>query len=159
MTVTEPHSTSGELQAAVRGLRDHAVGANRPDLADRLDFWLGRLQRPQVRIVVIGPFKQGKSTLVNTLVGAPICPVDDIHMTAVPTFIEYGASPEATLVVEVPGESDSMSIPIDPADLRKHVTDHAVLLAGATISLIPLAVAFFLAQKYFIRGVATTGLK
>ncbi|HEX7715825.1 MAG TPA: carbohydrate ABC transporter permease [Marmoricola sp.] len=41
----------------------------------------------------------------------------------------------------------------------QHVTDHAVLLAGATISLIPLAVAFFLAQKYFIRGVATTGLK
>jgi multiple sugar transport system permease protein len=41
----------------------------------------------------------------------------------------------------------------------QHVTDHAVLLAGATISLLPLAVAFFLAQKYFIRGVATTGLK
>ena len=41
----------------------------------------------------------------------------------------------------------------------QHVTDHAVLLAGATISLLPLAVAFFLAQKYFVRGVATTGIK
>lgn len=41
----------------------------------------------------------------------------------------------------------------------QHVTDHAVLLAGATISLLPLALAFFLAQKYFVRGVATTGLK
>lgn len=40
-----------------------------------------------------------------------------------------------------------------------HVTDHAVLLAGATISLLPIAVAFFLAQKYFVAGVATTGLK
>jgi multiple sugar transport system permease protein len=40
-----------------------------------------------------------------------------------------------------------------------HVTDHAVLLAGATISLLPLAVAFFLAQRYFVAGVATTGLK
>ena len=41
----------------------------------------------------------------------------------------------------------------------QHVTDHAVLLAGATISLVPLALAFFLAQKYFVAGVATTGLK
>lgn len=41
----------------------------------------------------------------------------------------------------------------------QHVTDHAVLLAGATISLIPIAIAFFFAQKYFVEGVATTGLK
>lgn len=41
----------------------------------------------------------------------------------------------------------------------QHVTDHAVLLAGATISLLPIAVAFFFAQKYFVAGVATTGLK
>ncbi len=41
----------------------------------------------------------------------------------------------------------------------QHVTDHAVLLAGATISLVPLAVAFFLAQRYFVAGIATSGLK
>jgi multiple sugar transport system permease protein len=41
----------------------------------------------------------------------------------------------------------------------QHVTDHAVLLAGATISLLPIAVGFFFAQKYFVAGVATTGLK
>ena len=41
----------------------------------------------------------------------------------------------------------------------QHVTDHAVLLAGATISLLPLAAAFLLAQKYFVAGIATTGLK
>jgi len=40
-----------------------------------------------------------------------------------------------------------------------HVTDHAVLLAGATISLLPIAVAFFLAQRYFVAGVASTGIK
>jgi len=39
------------------------------------------------------------------------------------------------------------------------VTDHAVLMAGATISLLPLALAFFLAQRYFVRGVTTTGIK
>lgn len=41
----------------------------------------------------------------------------------------------------------------------QHVTDHAVLLAGATISLLPIAIGFFFAQKYFVAGVATSGLK
>lgn len=41
----------------------------------------------------------------------------------------------------------------------QHIIDHAVLLAGATISLLPLALAFFLAQRFFVQGVATTGLK
>lgn len=39
------------------------------------------------------------------------------------------------------------------------VVDHAVLMAGATISLLPLAIVFFLAQKYFVQGIATTGIK
>lgn len=41
----------------------------------------------------------------------------------------------------------------------QHVTDHAVLMAGAVISLLPIAIAFFLAQRYFVAGVSTTGLK
>jgi multiple sugar transport system permease protein len=41
----------------------------------------------------------------------------------------------------------------------QHVTDHAVLLAGAVISLLPIAVAFFLAQRYFVSGISTSGLK
>ncbi|KQV08386.1 ABC transporter permease [Leifsonia sp. Root112D2] len=41
----------------------------------------------------------------------------------------------------------------------QHVTDHAVLMAGAVLSLLPIAIAFFLAQRYFVAGVATTGLK
>jgi multiple sugar transport system permease protein len=32
-------------------------------------------------------------------------------------------------------------------------------MAGAVISLLPIAIAFFLAQRYFVAGVATTGLK
>jgi multiple sugar transport system permease protein len=41
----------------------------------------------------------------------------------------------------------------------QHVTDHAVLLAGAVVSLLPIAVAFFLAQRYFVAGISTSGLK
>lgn len=37
--------------------------------------------------------------------------------------------------------------------------DHAALMAGAAISLAPLAIAFLLLQRFFVQGVATTGMK
>ena len=37
--------------------------------------------------------------------------------------------------------------------------DHAALMAGAAISLAPLAVAFLLAQRFFTEGIAATGIK
>jgi multiple sugar transport system permease protein len=41
----------------------------------------------------------------------------------------------------------------------QYVVEHGVLMAGAVISLLPLAVAFALAQRYFVSGIATTGMK
>ena len=40
-----------------------------------------------------------------------------------------------------------------------HVVEHSVLMAGATIALLPLAIAFLLAQRHFVRGVTMSGLK
>jgi len=37
--------------------------------------------------------------------------------------------------------------------------DHAALMAGAAISITPLAIAFLLLQRFFVQGVATSGLK
>lgn len=37
--------------------------------------------------------------------------------------------------------------------------DHAALMAGAAISLSPLAIAFLVLQRFFVQGVATTGIK
>lgn len=37
--------------------------------------------------------------------------------------------------------------------------DHAALMAGAAISLAPLAIAFLLAQRFFTEGIASTGIK
>jgi multiple sugar transport system permease protein len=43
--------------------------------------------------------------------------------------------------------------------MGQHVIEHPILMAGATISLLPLAIAFVFLQRYFVRGVAMTGLK
>jgi multiple sugar transport system permease protein len=43
--------------------------------------------------------------------------------------------------------------------MGNYVIEHSILMAGATISLLPLAIAFVFLQRYFVRGVAMTGLK
>ncbi len=70
----------------------------RPDLAVRARQALQRLNNPRVRVLVVGEFKQGKSMLVNALLNAPICPIDDDISTSVPTVIRYADHPTATLV-------------------------------------------------------------
>ncbi|GAA5145103.1 isoniazid-induced dynamin-like GTPase IniA [Pseudonocardia eucalypti] len=77
----------------------------RPDLARRLQQIRVRLLDPNVRVLVVGEFKQGKSQLVNALVNAPVCPVDDDIATAIPTAVRYAETASVTLVRE--SESDS----------------------------------------------------
>lgn len=90
---------------------DRALAAiaryGRPDLEARLRQARARLQDDRVRLLVVGEFKQGKSMLVNGLLGAPVCPVFDDIATAVPTVVRYAEQPVVTLVrgdsrIEVP---------------------------------------------------------
>ncbi|MEG3613967.1 carbohydrate ABC transporter permease [Isoptericola haloaureus] len=37
--------------------------------------------------------------------------------------------------------------------------EHALIMAGSVISVLPIAVIFLLGQKFFVRGIATTGVK
>ncbi|MEK7425696.1 MAG: dynamin family protein, partial [Actinomycetota bacterium] len=49
----------------------------RTDLAERASIAAARLKRPSTVVCVVGEFKQGKSSLINALLGQPVCPVDD----------------------------------------------------------------------------------
>lgn len=69
----------------------------RQDLVQRLSATAERWRASDVRVLVIGEFKQGKSMLVNALVGAPVCPVHDDIATSVPLTVRYAERPEATL--------------------------------------------------------------
>ena len=78
----------------------------RPDLSDRLALTRRRLSDPAFHVFVIGEFKQGKSSLVNALLNAPICPVDDDIATSVPTGIRFGDPPSAAVLFD-PGDDGS----------------------------------------------------
>jgi hypothetical protein len=90
--------TATPATQAVELAQRAAIAYRRPDLAARARQALQRLHNPRVRVLVVGEFKQGKSMLVNVLVNAPICPVDDDISTAVPTVVRYAANPSVTLV-------------------------------------------------------------
>jgi hypothetical protein len=87
----------------------------RPDLHRRLVQARARSLDPGVRVLVVGERKQGKSSLVNALVGAPVCPVADDVATVVPTVVRAGEAPRATLVLAAgPGaDADAADVPTE----------------------------------------------
>ncbi len=128
--MTEQPGASAVLTRAVEmvelGLRAcDAYG--RPDLHARLTTARRKLDDPGIHIVVAGDFKQGKSSLVNSLLGATICPVDDDIATAVPTYVRYG--PELRAELLYPGEPPRRE-PIPVSDVRSYVTEQAGSQAG-----------------------------
>ncbi|MDQ1374821.1 MAG: hypothetical protein QOJ09_2159 [Actinomycetota bacterium] len=103
-----------------------AMAANaygRTDLARRLEGTIERLRDPACHVLVVGEFKQGKSSLVNALVSARICPVDDDVATAVPTGVRFADPPFARVHFEPDAgqPTPSQDIPID--DVATWVTE------------------------------------
>jgi hypothetical protein len=78
----------------------------RSDLRRRLEQTRRRLLDSSIRVIVVGEFKQGKSKLINALVNAPVCPVDDDIATSVPTVVRYGESPSAVVIAHRDGSPD-----------------------------------------------------
>lgn len=118
------NAVAAERMAALADrLRQIALRSGRQDLADRIAEARAALDDAEVQIVVVGQFKQGKSTLVNTLVSAPVCPVDDVIATSVPTVVRWGEQTSAALITELAGESQPIRTEIDPRRLREHVTE------------------------------------
>lgn len=75
----------------------------RPDLVRRLTATRDRWAASDIHLLVVGEFKQGKSMLVNALVGAPVCPVDDDIATSVPLTVRHAEQPEAALLWSAEG--------------------------------------------------------
>jgi hypothetical protein len=95
-----------------------ARDGERPDLCGRLEQTRQRLLDPSIRVIVVGEFKQGKSQLINALINAPVCPVDDDIATSVPTVVRYGNPPSAVILIP----KDSANAGEEPVLERKQIT-------------------------------------
>ncbi len=85
----------------------------RGDLRTRLDVARTRITDPQIRVVLAGQLKQGKSQLLNSLLNMPVARVGDDETTALVTIVGYGATPSARIVVNAgDGRTESIEVPI-----------------------------------------------
>ena len=124
--LTTEQPVSARLTATLETLEwciSAAAAYGRPDLVERLREQEIRLHDPAVNTLVVGEFKKGKSTLVNGLLSAEICPTDGALATAVPTAISYGPETTVTAIYaandETPdGDEQPRREPGDLADLE-----------------------------------------
>ncbi len=136
-------SATPTMQAALEtldlGLRA-TTAYGRPDLHDRLGAARRRLAEPDLAVLVVGEFKQGKSSLVNAILRVPVCPVDDDVATSVPTVVRFGSEPAATAFVDPDSgdadaggsgqaaeptidRTDGVEIAVDPTQLVQWVSE------------------------------------
>jgi len=121
-TPAQQGTTSQDIQAHALHLLDLTKKAstayNRPDLTQRLNETRRHVADPTIRLMVVGEFKKGKSSLVNALTLAEVCPVDDDIATSVPTAIRHAETPTATVIYETSDpeeENERQSIPFEQA--------------------------------------------
>ena len=106
--------------AIVDVVRGRAEARGREDLVGRLDRIRSRLDRTDTVVCVVGEFKQGKSALINALLGQDVCPVDDDLATMAVTALRYGPAPEA--IVHRRGAPTSGDV-VPPDELAGWVTE------------------------------------
>ncbi len=101
-----------------------AEARDRGDLAERMATARMRISDPQIRVVIAGQLKQGKSQLLNSLLNVPVSRVGDDETTVVATMVSYGEQATAKLIVAGAnaGDPDAIEIPIADIknDLRRH---------------------------------------
>ena len=102
---SEPQANPRPVAVIVE-LIDHtsriAALNEREDLAARLQAAKERISDPQIRVVIAGQLKQGKSQLLNSLLNMPIARVGDDESTVLATEVRYGDTAAAKLILAPP---------------------------------------------------------
>jgi GTP-binding protein EngB required for normal cell division len=77
-----------------------------------------KLKENQFYLVVLGQFKRGKTTLINTFLGTDILPMGVLPLTSIITFIRHGEKP-STEVIFLNGTTRTVSL----SELSDYVTE------------------------------------
>lgn len=136
-------STTAAMHKALQTGLQATTAYDRPDLGERLERAMAAVGDPSVNVVVVGEFKQGKSSLINALLNAKVCAVDDDIATAVPTVVRHGEEQRAwalTRPVDSPSDTESTkhAIPLSnvPAfETELGAPDQNVTVTGVEIEI------------------------
>ncbi|MBK1642599.1 hypothetical protein CKO12_12070 [Chromatium okenii] len=89
------------------------------------------LSEQPLRLILVGAFTVGKSSLLNMLFGEHLLQTALEETTALPTFIEYGATPTLQLL-----NHDGSAAALTAAEFA-HVTTHAPAGAACAVATLP----------------------
>jgi len=95
-----------------------AATYDRGDLVERLGKAKERISDPQIRVVIAGQLKQGKSQLLNSLLNVPVARVGDDETTALATVVSYGEQASARLIVSRGDGAEPEVIEIPPSEVQ-----------------------------------------
>ena len=119
--MTQPANDPRKVKVIVE-LIDHtskiADTNDRADLVERMRMAKQRITDPQIRVVIAGQLKQGKSQLLNSLLNVPVARVGDDESTVLATVVSYGEQASARLVVARPEGAEPELVEIPPGDLK-----------------------------------------
>ena len=107
-------STHQRLQGTLARLRVLAGPTEDEQVLADLEAADRRLSEAVFKLVVLGEYKRGKTTLINALLGGPVLPMAVVPLTSVVTEVQHGATPEARIEF-VHGGSRSVSLDELPA--------------------------------------------
>lgn len=93
-----------------------------------------RVENDDFKVLVIGEFKNGKSTFINSMIGSKVLPAYSTPCTAVISEVKYGKEESATLYFKNP-LPDEIS-----ADISENAKQHIEKYAGKNIPPIELDV-------------------
>jgi len=118
--VTQPSDPRqvGVIVELIEHTRKIAETNDREDLIERLAVARDRITDPQIRVVIAGQLKQGKSQLVNSLLNMPVARVGDDESTVLTTIVLHGQQPAAQLIVAT-SDGGAEAIEIPTADINK----------------------------------------
>ena len=89
-----------------------------------------------------------------------VLPLSKPILATVAVFAFMGSWNNFLWPLIVISSQDLMTLPLGLSSLsNRFVTDWNLLLAGATISVLPIVAVFLFAQRYILQGVAMSGLK
>jgi signal recognition particle receptor subunit beta len=114
---TVPFEPDGDQQPSTdsfTSIIQVAERSGRTDLSTRLREHREDIRRTGVTIVVVGEFKKGKSTLVNSLVNAEICPADPVYASVAPVVVSHA---EEYTVTTTYASGRQESAPLDAVQL------------------------------------------
>ena len=117
-----------------------------PELTRPVESLLSGIDKT-LNIAVLGQFKSGKSTLINSIVGENILPVGVVPVTAIVTCLQYGIAPNVIIHYT---SGDQINITIDqlplyvtekhnPENIRKvavAIVEHPALMGFNKVSIV-----------------------